>query len=86
MSKVKVAESLVDAFMDGKYDYLKGLDEQTDQMIDRSILEAGELNAYQKYFKKRLAAAGKPVTQMSGDEKKAFFSSVKAGWTKEKGK
>lgn len=86
MSRLQVAESLVDAFMDGKYEVLKNLDDRVDDLVESSILEGGELNAYQKFFKQKLASAGKPIAKMSAEEKKAFFKSIKTGWAKEKAK
>ena len=81
MSKIKLAESMVDAFVDGNYEFLKKIDEQVDKIVNTSVLE---LNDYQKFFKQKMASAGKPIVKMSPDEKKNFFASVKAGWAKRK--
>ena len=82
--KIKLAEELVDAFADGRYNFLRQLDEKLDQLIESNFLSVSELNDYQEYFKKKLEAAGKPIAQMSDEEKKSFFADVKAGWKKKK--
>lgn len=39
-----------------------------------------EESEYQAFFKKALEKAGKSITQMSDDEKKAFFNKIDAAW------
>ena len=40
-----------------------------------------EESEYQAFFKKALEKAGKSITQMSDDEKKAFFNKIDAAWS-----
>ena len=39
-----------------------------------------EESEYQAFFKKALEKAGKSITQMSDDEKKAFFNKIDTAW------
>lgn len=39
-----------------------------------------EEEQYQSFFKKALEKAGKSITQMSDEEKKAFFNKIDAAW------
>jgi len=41
-------------------------------------------NAYKEFFKAELSKAGKPITKMSPDEKKAFFGKVSKKWKAKK--
>ena len=43
-----------------------------------------ESNDYEEYFKKLLKKAGKKITDMTKDEKKAFFDKVDKGWKAKK--
>jgi len=46
--------------------------------IVREVL--AEEAEYQEFFKKALEKAGKSITQMSDDEKKAFFNKIDSAW------
>jgi len=82
MSKIKVAEDLVDAFADGEYKLWL----EFNHFIDRKIDTVLELNDYQKFFVAKLQATGKSIGQMNDEEKKEFFTGVKKGWAAEKNK
>ena len=62
------------------------LDEIVDMSIDYVYLL--EMNEYQKFFKKHLAAHGvkSPFQIKDPEERKEFFNSLKAGWAAEKAK
>lgn len=51
--------------------------EQLRAVIREVIKEEEE---YQAFFKKALEKAGKSITQMSDEEKKAFFNKIDAAW------
>lgn len=46
--------------------------------VIREVMKEEE--EYQAFFKKALEKAGKSITQMSDDEKKAFFNKIDATW------
>ena len=48
------------------------------KVIIKDVLR--EVTEYQKFFKKALEKSGKSITQMSDDEKKAFFNKIDAAW------
>jgi hypothetical protein len=47
------------------------------ELVREVMVEESE---YQAFFKKALEKAGKSITQMSDDEKKAFFNKVDSAW------
>jgi len=79
MSRVKIAESMVDAYLDGDTSVFKDF-ELVDEKIDKLV----ELNAYQQFFVSKLRATGKSIGEMTDEEKSAFFTDVKKGWAAQK--
>ncbi len=51
--------------------------ERLRELVKEVMVEEAE---YQAFFKKALEKAGKSITQMSDDEKKAFFNKVDSAW------
>jgi len=52
--------------------------EQLKELVKSVMAEESE---YQAFFKKALEKAGKSITAMSDEEKKAFFDKVDAAWS-----
>jgi len=56
-----------------------------DEAIDKSLDLIKEETDYQIYFKKMLKKFGvKSPMELKGEERKKFFTAVKAGWSKNK--
>jgi hypothetical protein len=51
--------------------------ERLKELVKEVMVEEAE---YQAFFKKALEKAGKPITQMSDDEKKSFFNKIDSAW------
>ena len=51
--------------------------ERLKELVKEVMKEESE---YQAFFKKALEKAGKSITQMSDDEKKAFFNKIDTAW------
>ncbi len=51
--------------------------ERLKELVKEVMVEEAE---YQTFFKKALEKAGKSITQMSDDEKKAFFNKIDTAW------
>jgi hypothetical protein len=51
--------------------------ERLKELVREVMVEETE---YQAFFKKALEKAGKSITQMSDDEKKAFFNKIDTAW------
>ncbi|NBU82683.1 MAG: DUF3008 family protein, partial [Flavobacteriaceae bacterium] len=51
--------------------------ERLKELVKEVMIEEAE---YQQFFKKAIEKAGKGISQMSDDEKKAFFNKVDSAW------
>ena len=51
--------------------------ERLKELVKEVMVEEAE---YQTFFKKALEKAGKSISSMSDDEKKAFFNKIDAAW------
>ena len=52
--------------------------ERLKELVKEVMVEETE---YQQFFSKALEKAGKSISQMSDDEKKAFFNKIDAAWS-----
>lgn len=83
MSRITVAETLVDAFFDGSYNEETGINNLVDSTIEN--LGEQELNAYQKFFQGKLKEFGvTSPSQLDNTQKSEFFNSIKKEWKKNK--
>jgi hypothetical protein len=58
------------------------LNEIVDKSLDMVVMETAD---YQEFFKSMLQKYGvKSPMQLKGEQRKKFFSDVKAGWSKQK--
>lgn len=73
-----------------KYNLTKEQLDFLDELVDMSIdyVYLIEMNEYQTFFRKHLAAHGvkSPFQIKDPEERKQFFNSLKAGWAAEKAK
>jgi hypothetical protein len=83
MSRITVAENLVDAYFDGTYDEETGINTLVDSAIEN--LGEQELNSYQIFFQGKLKEFGvSSPSQLDDTQKREFFSSIKKEWKKAK--
>ncbi len=83
MSRIIIAEDLVDAFFDGTFDEITELNNLVDSAIEN--LGEQELNAYQKFFQGKLKEFNvTSPSQLDEERKREFFSTIKKEWSKVK--
>jgi len=83
MSRLTLADEMVESYFDGSLGKFQTIDNLVESMVDR--IQEQELNAYQLFFKSKLEEFGvKSPNELDEDGKKRFFASIKKEWKKKK--